>query len=86
MADNKILTAIRSAVDDLATVEAATMKQTSDNTASVVGYSRMSIDGDLVSFLARGTDEVVLHLQTLNEACKARGIMLNLITGIIKNS
>jgi|GEM_PF-3485838 len=82
---SKILDALKEKIDDLVTIESATLKQHDDQSVDVVGYCRTEMEGDQVAFLTSVDSELTeLHIQVASEAQKSRAIMLNLITETIK--
>ena len=81
---SKILEALKEKIDDLETIESATLSERDDQSANVIGYCRAEMEGDLVAFVASDEPELTnLHIQMTSQAQKSRTIMLQLITETI---
>ncbi|MEQ9290346.1 MAG: hypothetical protein RIG77_25665 [Cyclobacteriaceae bacterium] len=84
---SKIFTALGNFLTDISSIENATLTVQSQNEGRLEGYSRIEIEGDTIGFINTSNDEVrKLHVASVRQANEMRGLVVDLISGIIKNT
>lgn len=82
----KIKESLEKLVNDLTTIEVATLHD--DGTSqSVVGYSKISIEGDTIGFVDENISQsdTKAHIASIDQAVKNRDIMIKFIITTLKS-
>ena len=84
--ESRLMKSLDNIIDDLSSIEAATLLTDDQKNSVVAAYSKLQIEGDHLAVVLSDDDQLLsVQKKSLESAQKLRALTIDLMSGIIHN-